>query len=108
MPKDTFVRKQNSCNFRLGELTAPLQKKAMELDRSLNWLVCDMLKSHPYLKDFLEEKSTYSNTEKSFLKEFNKLHSIITSPRNKIFSEEENAFIKGFANKLNKLNEDKK
>lgn len=54
MPKDTYVKKQNSTSIRFGDLKAPLQKKAMDLDRSLNWLVCKMLKDHPYLKDFLE------------------------------------------------------
>jgi len=57
MPKDTFVKKQNSTSIRFGDLKAPIQKKAMELDRSLNWLVCKMLKDHPLLKDFLENKN---------------------------------------------------
>lgn len=54
MAKDTLVKLPKPTSIRLGNLKAPIQKKAMELDRSLNWLVCKMLKDHPYLKDFLE------------------------------------------------------
>lgn len=103
MFKDIYVKKGNGTTLRLGELQAPIQRKAMELDCSLSWLVCDMLKSHPYLKEFLEEKNVHRDAEILFLKEFNKLHYIMTFPRNKYFSEEEKAFIKEFANKLDKF-----
>ena len=57
MAKYTSVREPKPTAIRLGKLKAPIQKKAMELDRSLNWLVCKMLKEHPYLNDFLEKQN---------------------------------------------------
>ena len=40
--------------IRLNELKPLLQKEAMELDRSLNWLVCKIV------KDYLSNKQTKS------------------------------------------------
>lgn len=61
MPKETCVRKQNGINLRLKEIQAPIQKKAMELDRSLNWVVCTMLKDHPWLSEFLNKNPHLKN-----------------------------------------------
>jgi hypothetical protein len=63
MPKDTFVKKQNGVNLRLKEIQAPLQKIAFSMDRSLNWLVCKMLKDHELLKDFLQKNPHLKNKQ---------------------------------------------
>lgn len=42
-------RKDNPTPFRLGEIKAPLQREAAELDRSLHWLVLRILSN--YLKE---------------------------------------------------------
>jgi hypothetical protein len=65
MPKDTYVKhKQNSTSIRFGELKAPLQKKAMELDRSLNWLVCKCCKEHPDMKLLIDELNKTNETKR--------------------------------------------
>lgn len=38
--------KNNPTAVRLGELKAPLQKEAMQLDRSLHWLIYSILKNY--------------------------------------------------------------
>lgn len=34
-------------SLRLGDLKVPLQIKAMELDRSMNWYICKLIREHP-------------------------------------------------------------
>lgn len=60
MPKDTFVKKQGT-TIRLLEIQPALQKKAMELDRSLSWVVCKMLKDHEWLAEFLSKNPHLKN-----------------------------------------------
>lgn len=51
LPLDTMTkpikkRRDNPTPVRLGELKCHLQKEAMELDRSLNWLILKIIKAH--------------------------------------------------------------
>ncbi len=53
-------RKDNATSLRLGEIKAPLQKVAMEMDRSLNWLIISLLKQTPIIQKYYEEKERIS------------------------------------------------
>lgn len=46
MTKPQKKRADKPTPFRLGELKAPLQQEASELDRSLHWLVLKIIKTY--------------------------------------------------------------
>lgn len=54
MKKPVEKKGCNATAIRLGELKAPLQREAMNLDRSLHWLIRKILKAHVDAKKEVE------------------------------------------------------
>lgn len=49
--------RDSATSLRLGEIKAPLQKAAMGMDRSLNWLIISLLKDTEIIKKYYENKN---------------------------------------------------
>lgn len=56
MANNQRERVDNPVPIRLRDLKAPLQRLAFDMDRSLHWLILDIIKRSDLLKDYMEQK----------------------------------------------------